>query len=175
MATPTSLPATFVAGNVLTAAQMNDLRGAFRILQVVSTTKTDSFSTTSTSFVDVTGLSASITPTSATSKVLVMLTAVVANSTGGSVRLNLVRDSTNIAQSTGSGSVDQTLAIRTDSANGADSAAVNYLDSPATTSATTYKVQIASVSGASSSYVGRHASDDNRRSIATLTVMEVSA
>jgi len=34
MATPTSLPATFVAGNVLTAAQMNDLRGAFRILAV---------------------------------------------------------------------------------------------------------------------------------------------
>jgi len=175
MATPTTLPATFVAGNVLTAAEMNALRGGFRILQVVSTTKTDSFSTTSTSFVDVTGLSASITPTSADSEVLIMLTGLVASATGGSVRLNLVRDSTNIAQSTGSGSVDQTLCLRTDSSTGADSIAVNYLDSPATTSATTYKVQLASVTGGSASYVGRHASDDNRRSIATLTVMEVSA
>jgi hypothetical protein len=33
MATPTNLPATFVAGNVLTAAQQNGLRGAFRVLQ----------------------------------------------------------------------------------------------------------------------------------------------
>jgi len=73
MATPTSLPATFVAGNVLTAAQMNDLRGAFRILQVVSTTKTDTFTTTSTSFTDVTGMSVTITPTATSSKVLVLV------------------------------------------------------------------------------------------------------
>jgi hypothetical protein len=43
MATPTTLPATFVAGNVLEAEQLNDLRGAFRVLQTVSTTKTDTF------------------------------------------------------------------------------------------------------------------------------------
>ena len=51
MATPTTLPATFVAGNVLTAAQMNDLRGAFRVLQIVSTTKTDTFTTSNTNTV----------------------------------------------------------------------------------------------------------------------------
>ena len=33
MATPTNLPATQTSGNVLTAAWLNDLRGAFRILQ----------------------------------------------------------------------------------------------------------------------------------------------
>jgi hypothetical protein len=38
MAAVTPLPATFVSGDVLTAAQMNDLRGAFRVLQVVSAT-----------------------------------------------------------------------------------------------------------------------------------------
>ena len=175
MATPTSLPATFVAGNVLTAAQMNDLRGAFRILQVVSTTKTDIFSTTSTSFVDVTGLSASITPTSATSKVFVMLTALVGvNASGLPVRLNLVRDSTNIAQSTGSSTSDQTLAVYTNNAITGDSAAVNFLDSPATTSATTYKLQIA-ITGGATCYVGRYGGNDGRRSVSTLTVMEVSA
>jgi hypothetical protein len=38
MATPTTLPASFVAGNILTAAQLNNLRGAFRVLQVVQAT-----------------------------------------------------------------------------------------------------------------------------------------
>jgi hypothetical protein len=42
------------------------------VLQVVSTEKVDTFSTTSGSFVDVTGLSVSITPTSATSNVFVL-------------------------------------------------------------------------------------------------------
>ena len=40
MATPTNLPASFVAGAILTAAQQNDLRGAFRVLQVVQGTTT---------------------------------------------------------------------------------------------------------------------------------------
>jgi hypothetical protein len=146
-----------------------------KILQVVSTTKTDSFSTTSTSFVDVTGLSASITPTSATSKVLVMLTAYAANnSTGLPVRLNLVRDSTDIAQSTGSSATDQTLAIYTNDGQIGDSTAVNFLDSPATTSATTYKLQLA-ITGGGTAYVGRYGANDGRRSVSTLTVMEVSA
>ena len=42
------------------------------ILQVVSTTKTDTFTSTSTSMVDITGLSATITPSSTSSKILVM-------------------------------------------------------------------------------------------------------
>ena len=73
MATRTTLPATFVAGNVLTAAQQNDLRGAFRILQVEQVTKLDTFSTSSTSFTDITGLSITITPSSATNKILFMM------------------------------------------------------------------------------------------------------
>ena len=42
------------------------------VIQVASTSKTDPFSTSSTSFVDVTGLSVSITPTSTSSKILVL-------------------------------------------------------------------------------------------------------
>ena len=72
MATPTALPATFTAGQVLTAAEQNGLRGAFRILQVASVFKADTFSFTSTSFVDVTGLSVSITPREATSQIICM-------------------------------------------------------------------------------------------------------
>ena len=71
MATPTTLPATFVAGNVLTADQMNDLRGAFRILQVVTGTTSTTVSTTSTSYIT-TNLTASITPSSTSSKILLI-------------------------------------------------------------------------------------------------------
>ena len=82
MATPTALPASFTAGDVLTAANMNLLRGAFRILQVVSTTKDDTFTSSSTTFTDVTGVSVSITPSSTNSKVLVILSFNACNNVG---------------------------------------------------------------------------------------------
>jgi len=73
MATPTNLPATFVTGNVLTAAQQNALRGAFRVLQVVSFSSTGGATgSSSATFVD-TGVSASITPQSTSSKILIMV------------------------------------------------------------------------------------------------------
>ena len=172
MATPTSLPATFVAGNVLTAAQMNDLRGAFRIQQVASTIKTDSFSTTSGSFVDLTGVSVSITPTSASNKVLVMVQG-CASISAGLMYLNLVRDSTDIAQSTG-GAGQETLLFGSPGGTTAISGfGVNYLDSPATTSATTYKLQMRVSSG--TGYINRRELDDAYRAVTTITVMEVSA
>ena len=76
MATPTTLPASFTAGQVLTASQMNNLRGAFRVLQVVSTTKTDTYTDSSASgtLTTVTGLSATITPSATTSKILIYVT-----------------------------------------------------------------------------------------------------
>ena len=146
-----------------------------KILQVVQTVKTDTFSTSSTSFVDVTGLSANITPTSNTNKVLVMLTVQVSNNNSSHLgRINLVRDSTNIGQSTGGGSGNQTAAPYTNSTASGDFVAANVLDSPATTSATTYKVQIASSVGGTS-YVGRYAINNAYTSISTLTLLEVSA
>jgi len=172
MATPTSLPATFVAGNVLTAAQMNDLRGAFRILQVASTTKTDQFSTTSTSFVDATGLSVSITPTAATSKVFVIVTGLTRVSAANqAIRMNLVRDSTDIAQSTGGSSLNQTIYIG--GAVNARNYTATLLDSPATTSATTYKLQVASTGGGATVYLNETTATVG--AISTITVMEVSA
>ena len=44
------------------------------VVQVVSTTKTDTFSTTSESYTDITGLSATITPSSSQNKILTMFT-----------------------------------------------------------------------------------------------------
>jgi hypothetical protein len=177
MATPTTLPATFVSGAVLTAAQMNDLRGAFRVLQVVSTTKSDTFSTSSTSFTDVTGLSVSITPSSSSSLVLVLASATM----GVQNFLNslaLVRDSTQIFLGDAASNRVRAWAV-TNSGNTNDynNFAAVFLDNPATTSATTYKIQMRVSSG--TGYLNRTVTDlDNNtyaRTASNITVMEVSA
>jgi hypothetical protein len=166
MATPTTLPATFVAGDILTAAQMNDLRGAFRVLQVVyGNTATAATSSTNT-YVD-TGLTATITPTSASSKVLVFVSQPVAKSTGSAnnyLLLRLMRGATQVLEIT-------RTALFTGTAlelNGSESA--TYLDSPATTSATTYKTQFAS--GNNTAQV---AVQPSGVAYATIVLMEISA
>ena len=145
-----------------------------KILQVVSTTKTNTFTTTSTSYVDVTGVSQAITPTSATSKVLIIITGVTGQTSNADLnRFNIVRDSTNIGQSTGGATANETSFIYPLVANVGVPFAISFLDSPATTSATTYKLQMA-VSGGTGT-IGRHGQNSNSGAITTITVMEVAA
>ena len=106
------------------------------VLQVVQATKTNSFSVTSTTFTDVTGMSVTITPSSTSSQILVIVAVGGhACSTGDSL-LQLVRGSTAINNgSSGFGQANS-------SENSTCLTGTNvFLDSPATTSATTYKVQ----------------------------------
>jgi hypothetical protein len=179
MATPTTLPASFTAGQVLTAAQQNALRGAFRVLQVVSTAKTDTFTTSSTSFVDVTGLTVTITPQSATSQILVM--AQISASGDFAVApgyARLVRGGTAIDVGATAGS-RTSASINPEVSNAAAAATYSlvFLDSPATTSATTYAIQGRTVSG--TFYVNRSKNDTDNgnhpRLASTITVMEISA
>jgi hypothetical protein len=179
MATPTTLPAAFVAGNVLEASQLNALRGAFRILQVVSTTKTDTFSMSSTTFADVTGLSVSITPQSATSKIFVTVDMMTGNNAASQLFARLRRDSTDIALGDTAGSRTRvTSGVYEANGNTPKAVSFSFLDSPATTSATTYKVQIAS-SDTTAVTVNRTEGDADTaarpRGVSTITVFEVSA
>jgi hypothetical protein len=180
MATPTTLPATFVAGAVLTAEQQNDLRGAFRIMQVASTTKTDTFSLSSATFTDVTGFSVAITPAFTTSKVLVVVTMnVSANWNNGNLQARLMRDSTAIAIGDAAGSRTQASNVVAGGNNFAgQTVVISFLDSPATTSSTTYKVQIRG-NTANTTVVNRDLDDtdsaQNPRTVSTISVFEVSA
>jgi hypothetical protein len=146
MATPTSLPATFVAGNVLTAAQMNDLRGAFRVLQIVEGSTTTETSSSTTTFADTT-LSATITPSATSSKILVYVSHAqnikTATSNLSGLKLKLVRGSTDIY------TISTFLGYTGTSIEMYFPAHGIYLDSPATTSATTYKTQFANSTAAS--------------------------
>jgi len=146
--------------------------GAGSVLQVVQTVKTDTATTTSLSFGDITGLSVSITPTSATSKILVLLTLGGVANNPNAVQINLVRNSTNIAQPD-SGSNKATMNPFPGGGNLSFNTSINFLDSPATTSATTYKVQW-KVDGATG-YLNRHLSGLDYNSVSTITVMEIAA
>ena len=164
-----TLPAE--TGNILT----NDTSGT--ILQVVSTTKTDFFTTTSTTMTDITGLSVSITPSSTSNKILVTGMVVGSQSTSAFSTYNLVRGSTDISQSTGASSLNVSFFHDNESFGDFDRGLtympINFLDSPSTTSSTTYKVQVDSNGG--SVYINRRGLNDGIGAVSTITVMEVVA
>jgi hypothetical protein len=165
-----------------TTAQMNAAIAApGKVLQVVSVAKTDTFTTASTSFVDVTGLSVAITPTSATSKifVLVMLTGQGASGTA-SLQGRLMRGSTAIAIGDAAGSRARVSVGNLDGGGSTSlTAPIMFLDSPATTASTTYKIQILCNQTPNTVFVNRSPSDTDSvqfgRGISTITLMEVSA
>jgi len=179
MATPTALPTSFAPADVLTAANMNLLRGAFRVLQVVSTTKTDTFTTSSTTFTDITGMTVSITPSSSTSKILVVSTLNGCHSPNNNDSfVRLLRGSTAISIGDTAGSrTPATFQMQAGQTNWTITGSVIFLDSPATTSATTYKLDCRVTSN--SMYINRSESDADVagrvRTASTITVMEISA
>ena len=175
MATPTSLPASFSDGTVLTATQLNNLRGAFRVLQVVSTSKTDNFNTTSTTFVDITGLSVSITPSSTSSKIMVFFNCYLGqqSSDAEAAVLRVLRGSTGIYE--GTAGTQNGTGFWVGFSQAMLCAAGQYLDSPSTTSATTYKLQLRSTNAGLNAYVGRRGLDTVFSMPSSITVMEISA
>jgi type IV secretory pathway TrbD component len=133
MATPTNLPGSFSVGETLTSADMNLLRGAFRILQVVYGTATVAVGTASATWVD-TGVTATITPQSSTSKILVYADhstySFGANTTGG---LRLMRGGSQLQLFSDVGYNPGSYMLTTWS--------TIHLDSPGSTSALTYKTE----------------------------------
>jgi hypothetical protein len=154
------------ATNITTGTLPKARLAAGTVLQVVNATYATQLSTSSTSYVD-TGLSASITPTSATSKILIFVdqTGVGKNAGDSSQRvaLNIVRNSTQLIQfELGAGYTGSSV-VNVFGGSGA-----NYLDSPASTSSITYKTQIKGFAG-----VNVYANYDNCTS--TITLMEIAA
>lgn len=149
------------------------------VLQVISTTKTDTFSTTSTSFVDITGLSVNITPSSTSSRILVLAFLTTSGSSASQQAfVRLLRDSTAVLVGDSAGSrIRATTAGRNSDNADSRNQSFTFVDSPSTTSSTTYKVQLAVQ--ADTMYVNRSNDDADStsrwRTTATITVMEIAA
>lgn len=168
MATPTTLPAAFVAGNVLLADQLNSVRGAFRVLQVVAATYSTAAINSTSTYAD-TGLTATITPTSTSSKVLVYYSqngcGKEAGNLGSEIVIGLLRGASLLTYATGASN-------GTSSVNYIGSISQAYLDSPATTSATIYKTQFKNYVNAASV---RCQTSNTTGDTSTMILMEISA
>ena len=166
MATPTTLPSSWTSGQVLTATAINNLRGAFRVMQVVEGSTTTETSTSSTTHADTT-LSASITPSDTNSKILIYVSHPSCfkgnGNTLNSINFRLLRGTSNIY------TFNSFLGFTGTTIEMYFSANAVYLDSPSTTSATTYKTQFANQVAASQVKV-------QQNSIASrMILMEISA
>ena len=113
------------------------------VIQVVNSTITSTFSTTSSTPV-ATGVTATITPQSSTSKILVIanLGGFYINTSSALGEGTIYRGSTNLA-----GSTNALTTIYSNAGNIVSNGSISYLDSPSTTSATTYSIYLFTSSG----------------------------
>ncbi len=165
--TSTSIDATKLSGALpaIDGSALTNLPGGGKVLQVVSSAVTSTtYSTNTDTWID-SGLSVSITPSSTSSKILVLAapqlstTAIVGAGTFGGVRL--LRDSTAI-------STNERFSLYTKYNH--QTWIMNVLDSPSTTSSVTYKVQMRAHAGAAATIESAHHTNVN-----TIIVLEIGA
>ena len=157
--------ATF-AGTLATASQgiTHASLPAGTVLQVVQGTSTTENSTTGNSFV-ASSLSAAITPKFSTSKILVRVASVCTNTGSGQGNYTIYRGATNLG-----GGGQSTFSQYYSSANYSFVPIImEYLDSPATTSSTTYQVYFKTNSGGTTTIFG------SANPLQTITLMEIAA
>ena len=152
------------------------------ILQVVQTIKSDVFVTSSPTYFDVPGFNATITPSSTSSKILVLVSGVAGMSGAVSGFIQLLRGSTPIcvgdARSGYVSSSGPSFYSGSTDGNNNETFSINYLDSPGTTSAVNYKLQVYAPQGgnlyinAMGSFVPNQVFSSV--SASTITLMEVS-
>ena len=171
-----TLPTT--SGTILTNSSVGT------VLQVFSTPKTDTFTTTSTTDVAITGLSATITPTSATSKILVLVNIGASGATISDfgIFFSLYRSASVITGAVGDAAGSRKVcssASRNSSANRFQSSSIMYYDSPTSTSSLTYACYVSMESGGGTACINRSANDTDSaaypRTISSITVMEIVA
>ena len=142
--------------------------GGGKLLQVVQGTYSTQQSSTSTSYVD-TNLTASITPSASTSKVLVMIShqGVASGAASTGVSLKLFRGATELAK------LAHYAAVTSGTESNVGTVGIQYLDSPSTTSSTTYKTQFARSAASGTVYLQSNGGGADIMS--TITLMEIGA
>ena len=152
-----------VQGGVTKKLPLSAIKGT--VLQVVTSTTSTKVDSTSSTFAD-TGLSASITPISTSNKVLVFATISGIFNNGAATTgtmLRLLRGAAEIV-------VMENVAAYSPDAVGTGSSSTQYLDSPASTSSVTYKVQFANRNAA-----GQVSVQFDGNSTSSIVLMEIAA
>jgi hypothetical protein len=140
---------TIPSGATLTNSGTATGFGGGKVLQVVEGTSVTSVSTSSSTYVT-TGLSASITPSATSSKVLVICNFTAQQDTSGNAaRFTIIRGVTDIDPAT-----DGFAKLRVGAANLFGNVPMTTLDTPSTTSSTTYTAHFKTGSGAAEAMAG---------------------
>ena len=175
----TSADITVDAQGRVTAANTGISAGS--VLQMVYAEVTsDSFNTRASTMTDITGLSATITPTSASSTILIQVMMSHGSRNDNMSGFGLKRDATQIGQSTTAdgNQQDSITGHAGREQNRMDTSFMQYRDSPATTSATTYQATVSSRSGGYDWYLNRTFDNDNHdyefHGISTIVLTEIS-
>ena len=154
------------------------------VIQVQQTVKSDVFSSSTTTFIDLTGMSVSITPTSTSSKIIVEYSVQVSIQNGAyGCLIKILRNGSDLsgALGAGGGSASTTISFSdgaTYSYYPVYNHTMKYLDSPSTTSQITYKFKWADPRDSTTHYIGRSSYDADSnavsRSLSMLTLMEIA-
>jgi len=169
----TAITGTIPQGNIANASlgAVTALPAAIstgKVLQVVSASKTDTTSTTSSSYTDITGMSVSITPSSTSNKIFTLFDINLStSSTGRNDFVRLMRDSTAIVDPINYWRLSDTTFIY--------NACGSFLDTPSSTSSLTFKLQWLSEGGSNTVYLNRRGDNSLRRATSTITVMEIAS
>lgn len=181
---PANSPLTseLIPNSLITNAKINDVAAtkltgqvpdanapSGSVIQVVQTQITAQTIFSSSSYVDATSFSASITPSSTSSKILVVMNVhtYLDNFSTGNIHINgkIVRNSTDVYE---------TLIVSGYAINITSFFPLIYLDSPATTSSTTYKLQVKASDTYNSSRINRNTTA-GYTPVSTITLMEIAA
>ena len=169
----TSLNASNLASGTVPAARLPG--GLGKVLQVVSNFNNTFYSSTSSSYTDITNMNVTITPTVSSSKILITFALGLvddASGSNGGYSFRMLQGSTAIAQGTG-GSVNQGTGFIGQETNNADTVMFQFLDSPGTTNALTYKLQF------KNTYNGNirinRSQDGQNSGASSITAMEIGA
>jgi hypothetical protein len=182
-------PKTWSFGEILTSTDMNtyvrdntaDLNGRMPVgigANTAQVIKYDTFTTTSGSYVDITGLTVSITPTSATSLVLVLFTVTLGSTSDNFewTSLRMRRNTTDIYIATSG--TNPASGQHAGPNRGVTSSSGMLLDNPGTTSAVTYSAQVKTTivgGGPPSATINRPGISDANLAPSNITVIEVKA
>ena len=155
--------------------------GGGKVLQVVSVNKTDIFTSNSpTAWEDVTGMAAAITCAATSSKVLLTVSFAYVGSSANNTHFRIMRDTTAIAIGDARGSRQRAwFKPRRGTTQGAFVASITFLDSPGSTDALDYQLQVGGTDDTATMYINKEHTDndgyEHSTYCSTVTLMEIGA
>tara|TARA_R100000541_G_scaffold25017_1_gene34649 strand:+ start:487 stop:1074 length:588 start_codon:yes stop_codon:yes gene_type:complete len=166
-----------IADDAISAAKLAAGVGG-KVLQVISTNKTavESINSSATAFTNISGLSATITPSSTSSKIFIMASVVISfnNNQYGSLGGIRIQRGTTGLNAGGESYSSTTVVGQNESANnGRATLPIQFLDSPSTTNATTYNIGVKNAIGGTVTCVINGNKSASNTGSSTITIMEI--